>query len=99
MDQEKAMAIMQVVSSVKKLTVEEMISSCRVKPLPYVRSLAVYFLLTNNVGSWPSIAEKFGFKSKVSVFNCYHSIRTQMALYDDVKADLSIIENRLKEAI
>lgn len=97
---EKANSIMQLVASAKKTPVEVLQSSASTKPVSYARSLAVYLILSNCKLQWDVVAAMFNYSSvQGSLSYCYHKIRRQSLLYEEVKADVVSISKKIKQAI
>lgn len=95
-----ANSIMKLVADIKKTPVEVMQSSSSIKPVSYARSLAVYLILTNCNLQWDIVAGMFNFSSvQGSLSYCYHKIRRQAVIYDDVKADVINISAKIKQAV
>lgn len=96
----RANSIMQLVADEKQTPVEMLQSSVSTKPVSYARSLAVYLILTNCKLQWDMVAGMFNYSSvQGSLSYCYHKIRRQASLYEDVKADVINISAKIKQAV
>lgn len=87
---------MQLVADVKQTPVEVLRSALSTKPVSYARSLAVYLILTNCKLQWDIVAGMFNFSSvQGSLSYCYHKIRQQAILYEDVRTDVVSISEQI----